>query len=232
MHRPAQAGLVAVGAGAVTVVGLDVARFDEVNPLRRTISEHGLGPGGWVFALAVGLLAAGSLAIGLSLLRGRLAGALGAVALAGWSAGLLITAWFPKHDWSVGPSVSGDIHRMGSVLAFLSLPVAALLISGRWLRHPEWRWPARAVCLCGLGALLWVAGIAAAVAVAAGEGVPWWRAVPLGLVERGLAGTEVAAVVAMGLWALRLRRRAGTAPGPGTAPRAAAPAAGEAPPPG
>ena len=34
-------------------------------------------------------------------------------------------------------------------------------------------------------------------------GVPWWQFVPLGLVERGLAVTEVVAVVVMGAWAWR-----------------------------
>ena len=33
-------------------------------------------------------------------------------------------------------------------------------------------------------------------------GVPWWRFVPLGLFERGLAA-EVAVVIVLGLWAAR-----------------------------
>ena len=37
-------------------------------------------------------------------------------------------------------------------------------------------------------------------------GVPWWQFVPLGLFERGLALTEVVALVVMGIWAARAAR--------------------------
>ena len=33
-------------------------------------------------------------------------------------------------------------------------------------------------------------------------GTPWFRAIPLGLIERGLVITEVAAVAALALWVL------------------------------
>ncbi|MBB5964398.1 DUF998 domain-containing protein [Planomonospora venezuelensis] len=205
MQRAARAGLGAVGAGAAIVLGLDLAYLAEVDPLRRTISEHGIGEHGWLFSLGVALLAVGSLAIGASLVGRRLTAirSAGALGLLAWSAGLLVTAWFPKHDWSVGPSLSGSIHRVGGIVAFLSLPLAALLISRPWRRHPEWRGSALAVTVLGLGSLLWVLGIAGAVVVAERSGLPWWRVMPLGLVERGMAVTEVAALVALGFWAAR-----------------------------
>ncbi|GIH76734.1 DUF998 domain-containing protein [Planobispora longispora] len=205
MQRAARAGLAAVGAGAMIVLGLDLAYLAEVDPFRRTISEHGIGEHGWLFSLGLGLLAAGSLAIGLSLVRRGLAAirSPGVLALLAWSAGLLVTAWFPKHDWSVGPSLSGSIHRVGGIVAFLSLPLAALIISRPWRRHPEWRGSALVVSVLGLGSLLWVLGIAGAVVVAERSGLPWWRVMPLGLVERGMAVTEVAALVALGFWAAR-----------------------------
>ncbi|MBB2909249.1 hypothetical protein FHS43_000495 [Streptosporangium becharense] len=205
MRGAARAGLTAVGAGVVVITGLDVARLAEVDPFRRTISEHGLGEHGWIFTLGVILLAAGSVAIGVSLVRGKLAAAwsAGTLALLAWSAGLVVTGWFPKHDWSVGPSLNGSIHRVGSLVAFLSLPLAALIISRPWLRHPEWRAPARIAAWLGLGSLLWVAGIAGAIVLAENSGLAWWQVMPLGLVERGLAATEVAALTALGLWAAR-----------------------------
>ncbi|MER6946316.1 DUF998 domain-containing protein [Nonomuraea sp. NPDC000554] len=162
MHRAAWWGLGAVGAGVTVIVSLDLVNLDEVNPLRRTISEHGLGAQGWIFALGVGLLAAGSAAIGLSIMRRRLAGLAGTLALMAWSAGLFVTASFPKHDWSVGPSLSGDIHRVGSLVAFLSLPVAALVIARPW-RHAGRRGASWAAFGFGLGSVLWVLGIAAMV---------------------------------------------------------------------
>lgn len=191
-------GLVAVGGGVAVIVGLDLAYLGEINPLRRTISEHGLGEQGWIFALAVGLLAAGSAAIGVALARRRLAGTFGTIALMAWSAGLLVTASFPKHDWAVGPSLSGSIHRVGSLIAFLSLPIAALIIA-RPRRHR--RGVSVVAFTLGLGSVLWVVGIAAVIMLATRSGLAWWQVMPLGLVERGLAATEVATVIALGAWA-------------------------------
>lgn len=204
MHRIAQAGLVAVGVGIAVIVGLDVAYLGlgEVNPLRRTISEHGLGDQGWIFGLGVALLAAGSAAIGVTLARRRFAGIFGTLALMGWSVGLLMTAAFTKHDWAVGPSLSGSIHRAGSLIAFLSLPIAALIIARPW-RHPEWRRPALTAFALGIGSVLWVVGIGAMVLVGERSGLAWWQVMPLGLVERGLAATEIAALLALGVWAAR-----------------------------
>ncbi|MFC5830425.1 DUF998 domain-containing protein [Nonomuraea insulae] len=205
MHQPARWGLGAAGAGVAVIVGLEVTSFGEMNLLRRTISEHGMGPGGWIFGLGVALLAAGSVAIGVSLARKRHAGVFGTVALMGWSLGLFMTAWFEKHDWSVGPSVSGSIHRAGSLVAFLCLPLAAVVIARPW-RHRE---RSRATLMAfgfGICSVLWVLGIGTAALVGAGYGLPWYRVMPLGLVERGLAVTEVAALLALGVWAAAGKR--------------------------
>ncbi|MEV0229976.1 DUF998 domain-containing protein [Nonomuraea sp. NPDC050786] len=200
MHQPARWGLGAAGAGIAVIVVLELTSFDEMNPLRRTISEHGLGPDGWIFGLAVGLLAAGSAAIGVSLARKRLAGIFGTIALMGWSVGLFMTAWFEKNDWAVGPSLHGSIHRVGSFIAFLSLPLAAVIIARPW-RHRERSRATLVAFGLGICSVLWVVGIATVMLVGARQGLPWWRAMPLGLVERGMAVTEVSALLALGVWA-------------------------------
>ncbi|MFI6296190.1 DUF998 domain-containing protein [Nonomuraea sp. NPDC050790] len=198
METAARVGLGAVVAGVAVIIGLDLAYLGEINPFRRTISEHGLGDQGWIFGLGVGTLALGSAAIGLSLAKRRIAGWFGTVALLAWSVGLLITASFPKHDWAVGPSLSGSIHRVGSFVAFLSLPIAALVIARPWRHRHGVSWLA---FLLGLGSVLWVAGIGAVIMLATRNGLAWWQVMPLGLVERGMAATEVAAVIALGAWA-------------------------------
>ncbi|MGN9840818.1 DUF998 domain-containing protein [Nonomuraea sp. H19] len=202
MHQPARWGLAAVGAGITVIVGLELTSLDEMNPIRRTISEHGLGPDGWIFGWGVGLLAAGSVAIAVSLARKRLAGAFGTVALLAWSVGLFLTAWFEKHDWSVGPSMSGSIHRVGSFVAFLSLPLAAVIIARPWRHRERSELRRSALVAFGLGicSVLWVVGIGAVMLIGAGNGLAWWRVMPLGLVERGMAITEVAALLALGVW--------------------------------
>ncbi|SDI81379.1 DUF998 domain-containing protein [Nonomuraea jiangxiensis] len=221
MHRPARWGLGAAGAGIAVILGLDLTSLGEMDPFRRTISEHGLGQDGWIFGLGVALLAAGSLAIAVSLARQRLAGVVGTVALLGWSAGLLVTAWFEKHDWAVGPSVSGNIHRVGSFVAFLSLPLAVVVIAGPWRGRGRGRSRAGLVAFgFGICSVLWVVGIGTAMLVGASNGLSWWRVMPLGLVERGLAITEVAALLALGVWAAAGRLGGGERAGPGAEPSA------------
>lgn len=188
-----------MGAGSFTVAGLDLVNLNEINPLRRTISEHGLGPWGWIFTLAVGLLALGSAAIAVELSRRRLAGTFGTLTLLLWSTGLLVTAAFPKHDWAVGPSLHGTIHRWGSTVAFVSLPVAALVIARPW-RQPEWRRRATLAYVLGVASVVTVLGIGVTVLVGWGHGLAWWQVMPLGLVERVLAATEVSTVLALGWW--------------------------------
>jgi hypothetical protein len=200
VHRPARWGLCAAGVGVAVIVGLELTNLGEANPFKRTISEHGLGPEAWIFGLGVSLLAAGSAAIGVSLARRRLAGVVGTVALMAWSVGLLVTASFHKHDWSVGPSMSGNIHRIASFVAFLSLPLAAVIIARPW-RHRERRRSTVVAFGFGVCSVLWVAGIGTAMLIGSGHGLPWYRVMPLGLVERGLAVTEVAALLSLGVWA-------------------------------
>ncbi len=57
--------------------------------------------------------------------------------------------------------------------------------------------------------MVWIAGIVLVAFTAARDGIPWWRAMPVGLgaVERGLVFTEVAALAALGIWAIAKQRR-------------------------
>lgn len=55
----------------------------------------------------------------------------------------------------------------------------------------------------GVASLAWLAAILLGFALRSVTGVPWWQFVPLGLFERGLALTEVAALLVMGVWAAR-----------------------------
>jgi hypothetical protein len=104
---------------------------------------------------------------------------------------------FPKHNWAVGPSASGTVHRVATLLAFVALPVAVLLIArGRdvWARLARW---------LAWGSVGWLSVLFGAIAVGVVSGQAWWRIIPLGLVERGIAGFEVAAVIALAVWLIR-----------------------------
>jgi hypothetical protein len=101
------------------------------------------------------------------------------------------------------------IHRMASLVAFLSLPTAALLASrGAARRNPSWRRPAALTRWAALASWATLSLLIYAVAQSFVTDVSWWRVFPLGGMERLIAVAEIVAVFAMGSWA----RRAAPAP--------------------
>ena len=164
-----------------------------------TISEYVYTSGSWAFVVAVLTLAATSAALLVGLIRaGRLRWrSAGSVLMTLWVVGLLAVVAFPKHNWVTGPSASGTVHRVATLVAFVALPVAVLLIArGRSGAARAARW----LAVAGMG---WLAVLFGAIAVGLVTDQSWWRLIPLGLVERGIAGFEVAALVALGLWLTR-----------------------------
>lgn len=179
-----------------------------ISPVTRTISEYALTSSAWAFNLGVLLLVAGSVAIfgGLALL-GRVR-AVGAVFGAFWVAGLLTLVNFPKHNWALGGvSNTGQIHRLASLVAFLALPIAVIIITRRRGRASD-RSSARWAFWLGLLSLAWFSPMLYAISTAPLTGTPWWQAIPLGLVERGLTLTEVLSLVALAVLVLGSARSA------------------------
>jgi len=191
---------------AVGVVVLGVLHLVEptasISPLRRTISEYQLTDLGWAFNAGVLAIAVGSTALLVVLVRDRLTGVAGAVLLSGWIAGLLVLTAFPKHNWAIGPSATGQVHRMASLVAFLCLPIAIMVIAGERRAGLPRGVVRAATVLAGL-ALLWFVPIVVAMARHRAGGLPWWQAIPLGLIERGLALTEIVVLVLLCVGALR-----------------------------
>jgi hypothetical protein len=200
----ARLGLVGIGLSVLLVGTLHVVAT-EVDPVRRTISEYALGEHRWLFDTGVLGLAVGS---GLVLLALVHAGLLpwpsrGAIALGVWAVALVVVVAFEKTDWAVGPSVGGTIHRYASLVAFLSVPFAALALGRRWRGDADWGRFAAASRTLGVVALVVLGAIVVRIALRNVPGVPWSQIFPLGLAERGLAITEVAAVGVFALWSLR-----------------------------
>ncbi|NUS63029.1 MAG: DUF998 domain-containing protein [Saccharothrix sp.] len=188
---------------------MDLYRLgDSTLHLRRTISEYALGPHRRVFDTAVLLLVLGSTAILAVLVRRGVAKwhSVGSVAFGAWSVGLTLVVIFPKNDWAVGPSTSGSIHRVGSLLAFVALPIAATLLARPWRHDPVWGGHARWTFRFGLLSALAFTPLLYAIGVNAVVGTSWWRVFPLGYVERLLVLTEVVAVLVAGLWAIAVSR--------------------------
>ncbi len=197
-------GVVGSALAIVVVLGLDATvggRHTRGRELRSaTISEYVYTAGSAAFVAAVLILAVASAALLYGLIRA------GRVRL--WSApSVLMTLWvvallaiiaFPKHNWVTGPSLSGTVHRYATLVAFVALPVAVLLIArGRdsaAVRVARW------LTVVGIG---WLSVLFGAIAIGLVTGQRWWTLIPLGVVERGIAGFEVAALVALGVWLAR-----------------------------
>ena len=189
-----------------------------ISPIARTISEYALTDVGWVFNL--GVLALGSLAVLAAIVRAGLArpASVGVWLGVAWSVALTVIVLFPKHNWAVGPSANGQIHRAASIVAFLCLPVAVLLLTRRrGVPRGDHPIAARVAWWLGVASLAWFAPIVGALALAPVTRTPWWHAIPLGLVERGLVMCEVLAIIALAVWVLTATRRT---PSPRPASRA------------
>lgn len=188
-------GLAALVLGAALVLLLQVIPpTDEISATRRTISEYGLSDHKWVFDLAVVLVALGS-AAGLAVLgRQRRLPVPAAILGTLWTVGLLVIVAFPKPDWATvsRADFGGTLHRIASVVAFVALPLAVMVAARTaFPGSPGRRWLATLLAIASLG---WFAVILGAVVVAAVDGGRWWTLIPLGLVERGMALTELIAL--------------------------------------
>jgi hypothetical protein len=206
--RLAVLGLSAALAGTLTVFTLHLLPATRaISPVRRTISEYAYSSLGWVFSGGVVLVSAGSLLVLAALWAAGTVRRLsvGTIALTTWSVALLVLMIFPKHNWAVGPSTSGSIHRAASLVAFLSVPVAAIAIG---ITGRETVWGRLSISFGAISGVLFSCILGAAF-LAPFTGTPWYRAFPLGLMERGIAIFAVLAVLSLGALALRTLRLKG-----------------------
>jgi len=163
-----------------------------------TISEYIYTAGGWAFLTGVLALAVGSILLLAGLIRAGVVAPLsfGSILMSLWVIGLVGVAAFPKHNWEIGPSTSGSIHRMATLLAFVSLPAAVLAIARR---HRQ----ARPAVWLAYGSIAWLSVLFGAIAVSMVTDLRWHRIIPLGIVERGIVAFEVGALIAFGVWLIR-----------------------------
>ncbi|MFC8936219.1 DUF998 domain-containing protein [Rhodococcus sp. NPDC057135] len=206
-------GTATIGMGALMVLVLDVVTaWRDPDYLRQTISEYGLGSQQWVFSAGVVLLAVGSVSILRAIILQRMAtlSSVAARALVLWTIGLIAVVAVPKQDWSNDPTigVGGAVHRIGAIVAFLSLPIAIFATSWPWFRDPQWRFWSRLTGSLGLLSAMFLVPIFYALVVGLTTTTPWYRAVTVGYVERGLVVAEVVALISLGLWVCAVERRA------------------------
>lgn len=199
----ALSGLVMLGVSAGIVLYLDLTAGTDRPIARSTISAYVFTHPA-VFTTSVFALAVASLAVLLALVRRGWIGSLGpsTFLLALWTLGMVTVAIFPKHNWVEGPSLSGHIHRVASLIAFIALPIAVAIITTRQWRSGGSAY-ARLAWIAALGSASIVGYLVYAYVAMEWTGVPWWVAVDLGLVERLLVGLDVLALALLAMWALR-----------------------------
>jgi hypothetical protein len=172
-----RAGILVFG---ICAVGLHFVQ-PELSPVEDAVSFYMNGSLGWL--LRVGLLAMG---LGSVELARRMRGVPGRSWIALWGIGVVLAGLFapdPRGHWEQPPSVPGIVHGVAALIAFLSLPIGAVLVSRK----------------LGRGLKLAVASLVSLVVFFACLSPVFFNRPPvvLGLVERGLLG------VLMGwLWVL------------------------------
>jgi len=201
------AGLSLLSVGSLLILLLHVLPpSNRVNPMTRTISQYALEANGWMFDVGVFALAVGSMAVLAGLVRAGVVRAISGTSLflTFWSVSLAVLVVFEKYDDQNGASTgaSGMIHRMASLVAFLSLPIAVLLASrGAARRNPSWRRPATWTRWAAIAACACFSLLIYAIVQSFFTDTRWWRVFPLGGMERLIALSDVVAVFALGAWA-------------------------------
>lgn len=195
----------------VAFTGLDLLVGLPADGAGSTISAYVYTDGAWVFRLAVLALAGSATALLIALTRRGVIRwwSAPAILLALTVIGLLAVAGFPKTDWSVGDSLPGQLHRLGSLIAFLAPPFATIALTRRrgsaQRPHPV----ARGAFWSSFAVLAVLVGVVAVVAIAVNAGGAWWYAFPLGLVERTVVGFELVSMALLGIWLTRTPSPAG-----------------------
>ncbi|MEV1329015.1 DUF998 domain-containing protein [Micromonospora costi] len=200
------AGLLALGgialAALLAVIG-HVEVNDDLSPWSLTVSDFAVSDRGGVIDTAMVVLALATAVLLVPLRRaapaltrrsvtgsGRGPFGWAEALLTTWVLGLLLAAVVPTNEPGLPMDTAAYVHRYASVVAFLALPVGGWLLAGRL--------PATAG--------RWVRGLAVASMVLAAAMV--WSAYPgdrvlIGLVERLLILTEVAALTVLALTVAR-----------------------------
>lgn len=162
-----------------------------------TISAYIFTDQAWLFHTAMWLLVGATLTLIVALVRTGLRPPFSAPVLlfALAALGVVIVTVFPKTDWTVGDTLSGRIHRLGALIAFVVPPIATLRLT-RGARE----WSARLARGVAALILLILTAIVALVVAYIGEGGSWYRAFPLGTMERVVVGSLLVALGLLGRW--------------------------------
>lgn len=130
-------------AGITLYVALDILAQvlpPHYSPVRHPGSDLALGPYGWIMTVNFvvrGLLSAAVLTALPQVLPGSVRARIGLALLGVWTGGAFLLAAFPT-DLAGEHTVHGTLHLLIALLAFVSMPAAALLLSRCLSGDPRW----------------------------------------------------------------------------------------------
>ncbi|MFC7648867.1 DUF998 domain-containing protein [Streptosporangium lutulentum] len=120
-------GYAAIGAGAVTMLGLHVVTG--LDPVHTVISEYAFEADGWLLPVSLTLFAVAATVVAVLLAR-RGEDRRAALLVGLWGLCMLLIGAFPTDEPGVPLSMSGGIHRYAAFVAFLTMPIAACFWPG------------------------------------------------------------------------------------------------------
>ncbi|WP_326824731.1 DUF998 domain-containing protein [Streptosporangium sp. NBC_01756] len=185
-------GYAAIGAGAVAMLGLHLAAG--LDPVHTVISEYAFEPDGWLLPVSLTFFAVGATVFGTALAR-RGEDRKAALLVVVWGLCMLLIGAFPTDEPGVPLSMSGGIHRYAAFIAFLTMPVAGLMLARRYATSPYAR-TVRLLSMASLGVLVLV--VLPYVMRMAGLDLTN-DDIPAGVTQRLVVVFEVAVLVVLGL---------------------------------
>lgn len=132
-------------AGIVLYVVLDVIAQllpPHYSPLRQAESDLAVGPYGWVMTVNFvvrGLLSLALLLALIQILPDSPRKRLGVALFGTWTIGAFLLALFPTDVTSGEHTAHGKLHLLIALLAFISIPIAELLLSQCLSTVPRWQ---------------------------------------------------------------------------------------------
>lgn len=113
-----------------------------LDPLNEAVSFYVHGPGHWLLTTGLFGLGLGSLALTgcLGFILGSAAKEVGWWLLGIWSVSIIFCGVFPADppgNWGSPPSTAGMLHNSFALIAFLSFPVAALMLTKTFRLNPD-----------------------------------------------------------------------------------------------
>ena len=139
--RIAAIAIVGISYFLTTVIALHFLRPD-YDSVSRFVSEYAVGSYGFLMTSAFFGLSLGSLALVIGLYQGVSRSArswIGLILLGIWGVAILIAGIFPTALKGAPATTSDNIHSLASLVSFLSLIPATILLSRRFKQDEKWR---------------------------------------------------------------------------------------------